>query len=312
MIEVIGKEGIIARVICDSIGGTNMKRMSTFELEYPRFIHSEVMTHKMLSKNSASSRAIPVKTILDQIRNNPAMPVWWGKNQPGMSAREELTGEERDRAEFLWRHAANTFATLSEDILNEVGLHKQLTNRLTESFQRMKTVISGTEWKNLWWLRDHSDAQPEFHELARVMREAYEESVPTLLAAGEWHLPYVERLWTYEGGQDILTYQDENDNEVSLEEAQRISSSCCAQVSYRKNDGSLEKADDIFAKLIGMDRKHASPFEHQATPIYQENYTHAPMWDDGITHMRKDGMLCSGNLFGWIQYRQLIPGHTVW
>lgn len=312
MIEVIGKEGIVARIIADSIG-ENRKRMTTFEIEYPRFILAELNTARMLAKNSASSRAIPVKTILDQIRNNPAMPVWWGKNQAGMSAREELDDTAKATARDLWKLAAEVAATMSEDILQETNLHKQLTNRITEFAQRMKTVISGTEWENLWWLRDHDDAQPEFHELARVMREALAKSSPTSLKKGEWHLPYVDQVWTSNSDGSVeQSFVDSSGKFLTLEQAQHISASCCAQVSYRKNDDSLDKAEDIFAKLIGMDRKHASPFEHLATPITQENYTHAPMWEDGITHMRKDGMLCSGNLFGWIQYRQLIPGNTVW
>lgn len=308
MIEVIGKEGITARVICDSIG-LNKKRLTTFEIEYPRFIHSELMTHKMLSKNCASSRAIPVKTILEQIRNNPAMPVWWGKNQPGMSALEEIDEVTRESAEQLWRSAASVAAMMAEDILNETGLHKQITNRITETWQRMKTVISGTDWENLWWLRDHDAAQPEFHELARVMRQALVDSKPNYLKVGEWHLPYVNTYFEVLGNDSEATqmFNDSDNNIISLEQAQHISASCCAQVSYRKNDDSLEKAEDIFAKLIGADRKHYSPLEHLGTPIApSDSFPHPRDWSEGVTHMDKFGSLWSGNFRGWVQYRQLI------
>ena len=69
--------------------------------------------------------------------------------------------------------------------------------------------------------------------------------------------------------------------------------------------------------LIKADVLHASPFAHLATPIVSNNaYTNIPYlvytWQDGITHVMKNGMLCSGNLQGWIQYRQLIPNNTCW
>jgi hypothetical protein len=178
----------------------------------------------------------------------------------------------------------------------------------------MKTVISGTEFENLWWLRDHADAQPEFQELARVMHLAYEESVPQELINGEWHLPYIETV--YDDAKNTFVYIDGEGNNLALETAIKVSSSCCAQVSYRRLDESVEKAVSIYDKLIGADRKHASPFEHQGTPIVGGDFTPIPFdpdtWPVGVTHVCRDGTLCSGNLQGWIQHRQLIPNHTKW
>ena len=82
---------ITAKVICDSICKHSKIRITTLELEYPRFIHSEFMTHRMFSRNASSSRAIPVARQIEMIKEDPAMPIHWGKNQPGMQAKEENT-----------------------------------------------------------------------------------------------------------------------------------------------------------------------------------------------------------------------------
>jgi len=304
MVIVKGMNGISAKIIRDSINGTN--RLTTYELEYPRLIHSELLTHKMLSKNSSSSRAIPFKRALEMLQENPAMPVHWGLNQPGMSAKEELSTYDKSLAQDIWLQTRDAVIEHAHR-LDAVKLHKQVINRMLEPWSIMKTVISGTEFENLWWLRDHEDAQPEFQELARVMHQAENESTPEALESGQWHLPYVDARVD---GYGMQRYYDTTGEEMTLEDAIAVSSSCCAQVSYRRLDDSLEKARDIFAKLIGADRKHASPMEHQGTPIPQmyknEN------WPDGVTHMRRDGTYCSGNFFGWIQHRQLIPNHTKW
>lgn len=283
---------ISATIIKDSISPAGV-RITTFELEYPRFIHAEFMTHRMLSKNCASSRAIPISKVNEMVKTSPAHPVYWGANQAGMQSSKEV--DDKDRAAHLWNSAAAQAAYMSDAMAN-AGLHKQIANRVTEPFQTMKTVATGTEWANLLWLRNHEAAQPEFHELATEIQTAFENSTPEMVAVGSWHLPYVD-----------------NPSEIGIDSALKLSASCCAQVSYRKLDESLEKALDIYDKLVGMDRKHASPFEHQATPIASSIDVSKPLnWPNGVTHMTANGGLWSGNLRGWIQHRQLIQNHVVW
>jgi hypothetical protein len=194
--------------------------------------------------------------------------------------------------------------------LSAIGLHKQIANRITEPWMMMKTVISGTEWANLLYLRDHPDAQPEFAELARCIAEVRHHSEPTLLEPGEWHLPYVE---VYRSNLDgILHYIGPDGMPLSIDNARILSASCCAQVSYRKNDTSIEKAKMIYDKLINSTPAHASPVEHQATPMGC-NWGHdLECWQEGTTHMSANGDLWSGNLRGWIQFRKLIPNEAVW
>ena len=302
---------IKAKVIADSIGPTGI-RLTTFEIEYPRFILAELNTHRMLSKNSASSRAIPVTTMHKQIAETPATPVHWGKNQAGMQSKEELTGDDLGMVKYFWDGAKSSAIRFAAS-MSERGLHKQVANRVTEPWMTMKTVITGTEWANFYYLRDHGDAQPEIRELAAAMHKAHLESKPKQLEPGEWHLPYV---WASRDIMGTLYYRDNNGSELTLEDAIMVSISCCAQVSYRKNDDSLEKARDIFDKLINSKPAHSSPTEHQATPMPLRylalDDTQRKLWAPGITHQGRDGNYWSGNLQGWIQYRKTLADEAQW
>jgi len=267
---------ISTKIVADSISSSDV-RIITMQLEYPRFIHSELMTHRVFSRNAASSRAIPVKKMLEQVEKNPAMPVWWGKNQPGMQAREELEYWEpknersfngmdidkvwqcspRDEAKAEWLAAAKS-AIKHAERLDRIGAHKQIVNRILEPWQWMQTIITATEWHNFYALRLHPDAQPEFKALAETMWEAKDNSTPTLLEFGQWHLPYVN-IEDYLLGGGLAS---------TIEEMKKWSTARCARVSYLNHD----KTNPIAEKDIALADQlrtsgHFSPFEHQATPM---------------------------------------------
>ena len=265
----------------------------------------EVMTHRMFSRNSSSSRAIPVSKVIDQVRNNPAMPIHWGKNQAGMQAKEELQGITKIAVKDSWIEAAKEIARRAE-IMSQAGLHKQVVNRMLEPFQTMKVIITATEWNNFWWLRDHPDAQPEIQKLARVMKGEYDYSKPQRLEFGMWHLPYIFSRLDSTGTQQYYFSDKTEQEEYSLEEAIKISCSSCAQVSYRKLDTSLEKAQDIYKRLVQSEPVHASAFEHVAVCEDPSAETASKGW----THVDTEGNIWSGNFRGWVQYRQLIPNHV--
>ena len=307
---------ITAKVICDSISEQGV-RLTTFEIEYPRFIHSEVMTHRSLSKNSSSSRAIPIQKMLDQIEDNMAIPIYWGKAKSGMQATEEVCSTIQQYACERWGYAYLDAKHYVEQLVDG-DLHKQVPNRLTEPFQMMKVVVTGTDFDNFFNLRIHKDAQPEICMLAYKMYQAMQESKPFKLKAGEWHLPYVTAGWH---GKGEMRYADEDFNFVELEQAIKLSAASCASVSYRTDNMTLEKADKIFDMLIKAEVIHSSPFEHLATPVKPKfgelgkvrvNCSEPQSWEDGVTHMNKQGELCSGNLRGYVQYRHLLPNNTNW
>lgn len=300
---------ITAKIIAYS-RAPNGQLIVTFELEYQRFIHGELMTHRLFSRNAASSRAIPVATIINQVRTDPAKPIHWGANQAGMQAKQELTGEAREEVEDAWMLASSS-AVMWAEYMAELGAHKQIANRILEPFQWMKTVVTATCFENWFWLRDHADAQPEIRALAVAMLEQLDSQDPVELTPDDWHMPYFgEGYWLLDCG-------------IPLDHALAISSSCCAQVSFRKLDDTLEKALMIYDRLVESEPVHASPFEHQAKPMAAEsgwdsdrpwyngvNTTDPRTWQGGITHINRDGQLWSGNFVGWIQHRQLIPNNA--
>jgi len=312
MVEVNGRGGISARVIADSINSEG-NRVTTFELEYPRFIHAEFMTHRLFSRNAASSRAIPVPKMIENIRKNTAMPIHWGAHQKGMQADLECTNVIPDGGwnftRESWWEIARDEAIYAAEEFHAAGYHKQIVNRLLEPFQFIKVVCTATEYDNFFWLRNHADAQPEIKELAECMWKAMAHSTPNKLKTGEWHLPYVgthiendERLY------GILD-ADGDIQELSLQEAIKVSASCCAQVSYRLTDNSLEKALMIYDMLVESKPVHASPFEHQCTPMDSET---TDLDSKGVTGYNNSLGYYSGNFFGWIQNRQLIPENACW
>jgi len=297
---------ISAKIIADSISISG-SRITTFELEYPRFIHSEFLTHRLFSRNAASSRAIPVPRAIELIKENTAMPIHWGKNRPGMSAKEECdehyiilsekTGEkivDWNRTQ-IWNSARDAAIGYAE-VFNSLGYHKQIVNRLLEPFTHIKVVLTATELDNWFWLRNHEDAQPEIHELARQTLIALDDSVPVMLTSSDWHVPY------FEDGHWISS-DDENVNHegVTLQDAIAVSSSCAAQVSYRRLDDSVEKARSIYERLIVALPPHFSPMEHQAKPMAGNGFNEA-----GVTHLDRYGNYWSGNFNGWVQNRQLM------
>ena len=295
---------ITAKILAYSIAPNGQKIVS-WELEYPRFIHGEFMTHRLFSRNAASSRAIPVSAMIQAVLDNPAMPIHWGKNQPGMQAKEELGTFRKKAAKKMWKLAARAACKLAA-AMNKIGLHKQASNRILEPFQTMKTVMTATCMDNFFWLRNHEDAQPEIKVLARLMWEALNSEDPVTLQPGDWHVPYFgEGYWLKGCG-------------IPLEDALAISSSCCAQVSYRRLDDTLEKAQMIFQRLVESEPVHASPFEHQATPIefpqageYEGDVSfQVVLHQKGVTHIDRAYKAWSGNFIGWVQHRQLIPNNV--
>ena len=305
---------ISATVVADSTCAVTGERLTSLLLEYPRFIHGEFMTHREISKNSSSSRAIPVVTMIDQIYRDTAVPIHWGKAQKGMQAREEHSAPIEWKNGFFtpqeaWLLARDSACEIATAFA-QAGYHKQVANRLTEPFQRMRVLATANRWDNFFNLRLESfegeyQAQPEIHQLAIEVYRALEASEPVELRAGEWHLPFYKHGYWKLG--------DSTRADVAVD----ISSSCSAQTSYRKLDDSEKKAREMRAKLREGGAVHASPFEHCATPIGERTITFEngklrvqnEMGMGGITHVTMDGVPCSGNLRNFIQYRQLLPNH---
>ena len=322
---------ITAKVIADSINETG-QRLTTFELEFSRLILSECNTHGAIEKNTSSSRAIPVSKMLDHILEQNLKPIYFGSKKSGMQAGNELTDEGLDFVKCVWGSSLESAVEYAE-MLDKAGVAKEVTNRITEPYQLIKAVWSATDWDNWFNLRLEKDADPNICMLAYKMYEALSKSVPVLLKKGEYHLPYVGKYdipvaysdlggYEYETGYNVFYYDKERDHTIehcmTLEEAIKYSVASCAQVSYRSEGMTLDKAEKIWNMLVKSEVVHASPLTHIATPIVKynelgyvrENCKEPESWEQGVTHMRRDGTLCSGRFAGFIQKRHLIENNT--
>lgn len=339
---------IRAEVIADSINEYG-NRLTTFQLRYPRWIHAEGRTHRQLSigeqgdfedlwweprtpslmedpalsRNASSSRAIPVEKLIQDVLDDPAVPMFWGANQRGMQAGGECNvmvdiGKElsvpnehgrlwednlveREEAWLAARDAAIKFARA----FDESGYHKQIVNRLLEPFSHINVVVSATEWTNFYGLRRHKDAEPHIHLLADRMWEAQQASTPVSLRPGDWHLPYVsedDQLY-------LVDWLGRNHKPIDLlpQYATKLSVARCASVSYKTVDGldmTPDRALSLYDRLLKAQPLHASPAEHQATPDMKSRSA-----TTGVEKWMKPHR--QGNFVGFIQYRKTLPGECI-
>lgn len=244
---------IEAKIIADSVSQAG-RRVTTFLLTYPRFIHSELLTHRAFGRNAASSRAIPVVTMLRNVKNNPAIPYRWGKMKKGMQDGGPMSNSATATCKALWLLARYP-VMFAVWLLCKVGLHKQVANRLLEPWSHMTVVLTATEWKNFYRLRLHKDAQPEFRILAEKMLWEHVNSKPEQLGEGEWHLPFLRAI-------DKKVFFDGEDYEVFLKEALARCTARCARTSYVNFYGKDSIADDVRLHDDLIKGGHWSPFEH--------------------------------------------------
>ena len=273
---------IKAEIVKDSIGPNGI-RLITFVLTYPRFVHSEFMTHRVFSRNASSSRAIPVKKSIQMVIDNPAIPIAFTKNKKGMQGGDILDKEAHDLALKTWLEGRDRAVEVAQS-LSDLEVHKQYANRILEPFSHITVVCTATDFDNFFALRCHEAAQPEIHELADQMYQLYSTNVPEKLGEYEWHLPFMT-------DKEIRDYYDQELPQLLIQR----SVARCARVSYLNHDGtaSSEEQDlELYNRLLGSIPIHASPAEHQAMAIGDLN-------------------LRSGNLRGWIQYRQTLPNQNI-
>jgi thymidylate synthase ThyX len=302
--------GFDAKVLADSRSPAG-HRLTTLEATFPRFVLAEFNTHRVFSRNSASSRAIPIAKQLRRVLEDPYVPIEFGSNQPGMQAGPALAGEKREAAEAEWlrarddavRHVLALVAGPGEispgddllDVLARVerairdksqpeewlNVHKQVANRLLEPFMWHTVIVTATEWENFWNLRCHPDAQPEIRLVAETMRETMAASEPAELAEDEWHLPLVR--------------PEDREQVDSLEDLIKVSAGRCARVSYLTHAGERDLGADIQLHDRLLESGHMSPLEHPARPL-------------GPAELAENEW--SGNFRGWHSYRKTIAGEA--
>lgn len=282
--------GPSAEVIADSISEDG-HRVTTMVVTMHRFVLAEFNTHRVFSRNSASSRAIPVEQTLQRAWDDPAWPIEYPCERPGMSGGEALTGSDLNDAfgvlVDIQRYTTNRILEyLNTHPQKGNRLHKSVLNRPMEWFGWHTVVVTSTDWDNFWGLRCHPAAQPEMRAAAEAMREAYDNSTPNFLDHGMWHVPFIGDV-TMDGPGE-----GEHEDLDPLEVVLKTSAARCAWVSTMKygKEATWDDVQNIWDTLTkGLQTGepiHASPFEHQCTPTRNR---HIP-----------------GNLTGWAQMRHFI------
>lgn len=334
---------INAKIIADSINPQG-QRITTMLLTYPRMIHAEVMTHRVFSRNSASSRAIPFKKMVQMVEDDPFIPIAWQKSHTGMQGTEYETDPQR--IEFYrkqWVEASH-LALNHAETLDDLKVTKQLTNRMLEPYMWHTILVTATEWENFFSLRcpqyrnpdsklvwrsrkefllgecldfspynqfgwfDINESQAEIHiqELAECMWDVYNDSTPNPLEYGEWHTPFSDKI-------SYVDLSTKNNITNIQDDKIKISTARCARLSYMTFDNKIDYEKDIVLHDQLLNSRHFSPFEHCARVMTEEEYS---QFDKGIPRKQGDGTYSHffvdieqgwcNNFRGFIQYRFLI------
>lgn len=283
--------GPYAKIVADSISPEG-HRLTTFEVRFHRFVLAEFNTHRVFSRNSASSRAIPVGKNLDAVYFDPAIPVEWRAEQKGMQGGDLLEGHQAEDAKDAWLKASQHAGIIAEDLV-DIGVHKSIVNRVLEPFAWHTVIVTATAWENFFAQRVSPLAQPEIRVVAEQMYEQYFDDFnhgPQELKEGEWHLPYItEHDYGHEGGYELL---------------KKVSVARCARVSYLTHDGKRDiwKDLELYERLVSASPMHASPLEHVATPDpWNVEELEVP-----LSGGRRSSPLVVpkiGNFLGWRQHR---------
>ena len=287
-----------ARIVADSITDRGC-RLTTFILVFPRFILAELNTHRMFSRNSASSRARPFKVMLKDVVDDPFIPIKWMAAHKGMQGTAYLNEADSFAAVEHWLKSRD-LAVQQAIELDKMQVTKQLVNRILEPYMWHEVIVTATDYENFFALRAHADAEIHIAALAEAMLLAYNNSTPTRLVAEQWHIPFGDRF-----DHDKLAALVDNTSPLPTEEQierlkKEIACARCARISYKPfgNEDQYDYAADrkLFRSLV--DGGHMSPLEHCARVMtsteFDERYANG---------------YC-GNFRGFVQYRKMFVNET--
>lgn len=301
-----------AKIVADSVS-VDGDRITTMQVTGHRFILAEINTHRILSKNSASSRAIPLRRQIERVRADLAWPVSWPAEQKGMQGGAELDEVTVRQARNEWRMSSED-AVLVAERLGRLGVHKSVANRVLEPYLSHTIVITGTAWDNFFDLRTDADAQPEIRVLAEAMQDAYLKSTPKQVRPFGWHLPYVD-LEDWKAMQRRTALGED----MALPMCQ-VSAARCARTSYLTQEGKrdieidLRLYDRLITDRVGAGKPvHWSPLEHVATPWPANRQSQDLSFLDGTGEtwgVPVGHLPVVGNLLGWRSLRTEVETKT--
>jgi thymidylate synthase ThyX len=234
---------ITARVVTDSVA-PGCPRLTTVLVRFPHVILPQVLTHRVFSRSTSSSRAIPIAKLIADVEADPYVPTEWRyAADRGMQPGEVMSQQHAIDAVCEWMDA-RAYSLRHARRLASIGASKEHANRLLEPFAHVNMVITATEWMNFFTLRIDRHAQGEIRDLAIAIRDAMRSSAPRELGRGDWHLPFVDGY---------------------AEDGPKLSAARCARTSYLTHDGKApDAAADLRLAEMLIREGHMSPLEHQA------------------------------------------------
>lgn len=258
---------ITSRILADSISAAG-HRCTTYELTYPRFIHAQVLTHRVFSRNAQSMRAERIETVRSRVIAAPVRPLEWRYSQRGMVPGELMTRRHAGACRVLWDRCMWDTLAQTKDLVN-FDASKEIVNRLLAPFSTITTLLTGTNFDNFFELRCNHDTQVEMRTLAYSMKEQYENSEPRLCDYSMYHNPFADTL----------------DRSMGRNDALKVAIARCARVSYGTHSGTHSTEADLKLYERLLSSKHMSPFEHVARPIGRNEHA------------------LERNLIGWVTHR---------
>lgn len=213
----------------------NDKRIVTVQFDCPTFLVAQLNKHKSLDINSMSSRAV---SDISQREYIP-IPSYGTKGMKGQINKDHIHHyyecEMQEAIASAKNHAKK---------LKDMGIHREVYNRLNENFYMKTQVVTGSfqAFKHYLALRTDAHAQGDHQFLACGIAHAIAISSPANLPI---HLPY-----TNEEELEGLT-----EEEIFL-----LSSARCGTVSYKLKVSNVQ--DDIARGRKFLDNKHMSVFQH--------------------------------------------------
>ena len=274
-----------ATIIADSVSTLTNARVTTMIWRVPRFIIPQLNTHRVFSRNVASSRAKRFSTVLKEANYHPKL---WLANHKGMQAETLVDEWKKWFADIIWK-SSKLSAILHGFLLDKLGISKQYTNRIIENYCYVDYLVTSTEWDNFFYQRDDNHAQFEIQVLARKAKQALVESIPTELKEWEWHLPFIT---------------EEERNRFEIDSLIKLSVARCARTSYtdisyrlfvnestgKAKLAKIDKDIELYNRLVNDKPPHLSPTEHQAQAVNSRDY--------------------SGNFYGVLQYRKILEWYN--
>ena len=308
----VNKDGFDCQVIADS-KNLSKERLTTMVVTFPRIVLAEFNTHRMFSRNSASSRAIPTSKMIQRVEKTPFVPLAFQATHKGMQGTEYLSGEKEIEAKSLWLKGSRRAVSIAKQMV-EAGITKQLINRILEPYLYHTVIVSATDWDNFFELRcpkyrfdflgndvsfnskksaiaflkandfimmaegleenpeeldkiNTSQAEIHIQRIAEMMYDAYQESRPTVLNVGDYHMPFGDKI----DHQEVVKYLaakgkfDPTREHFLVRQVKiHIAIARCARVSYLNFEGKFDINADVNLYKSLKASKHWSPFEHVA------------------------------------------------